>query len=142
MVAIYALYREAKNNISPYYRFLCYYKILEGIYNKLRPEAMKRAKENRKRITKTRDVVPQDDSLESFGRTVYKGRSVKDVFDNVLAPEYRNAAAHFSLSDGTLLNVSAYYDQGKFQNILELAEVCCRTAINSQNDIYNQIGEK
>lgn len=32
--AVLALYREAKNNPSPYYRFFCYYKILEAFYER------------------------------------------------------------------------------------------------------------
>jgi len=32
--AVLALYREAKNNASPYYRFFCYYKILEAFYER------------------------------------------------------------------------------------------------------------
>jgi len=32
--AVLALYREAKNNPSPYYRFFCYFKILEAFYGR------------------------------------------------------------------------------------------------------------
>jgi len=44
LMPIYALYREAKNNNSDYYRFLCYFKIMEGIYNSICPQLRKKLK--------------------------------------------------------------------------------------------------
>jgi hypothetical protein len=139
MIPIYALYREAKNNSSAFYRFLCYYKILEGIFCKLRPAARKKAKEKGINVDLPKEEIPKIEDLENFGRKIFTGRSIKDVYDNVLTPEYRNAAAHFSLQDGTILNVSEYYTRGKFENILLLSEVCCRVAINTQNKLFGLI---
>ena len=46
LLPVYALYREAKNTQSPYYKYLCYYKILEGVFTYLRPSFFKISKEN------------------------------------------------------------------------------------------------
>jgi len=68
MLPIYALYREAKNSDSCYYKFLCYYKILEGIYNHLRPEMYKKAREKNIEIQSQKEAVP--DHPEKMGSSL------------------------------------------------------------------------
>ena len=67
MIPIYALYREAKNSDSCYYKFLCYYKILrEGIYKHLRPDLYKLARERNIEIQKQKELVPDHPELKKF----------------------------------------------------------------------------
>lgn len=137
MIPVYALYREAKNSLSSYYRFLCYYKILEGIYKYLRPKLMKKAATQNIKIATTKEIVQQHDELQRF-HNKYIGKPVKDLFDNELRTEFRDTVAHFMLNDDAILNVSDYYTDARFSNILLVAELCCREVIDRQNDYYKQ----
>ena len=44
MKPVYAMYREAKNADSDFYKFLCLYKIMEGLLGKMRGNALTKAK--------------------------------------------------------------------------------------------------
>jgi methylamine utilization protein MauJ len=44
MKPVYAMYREAKNTDSDFYKFLCCYKIMEGLLGKMLANAFARAK--------------------------------------------------------------------------------------------------
>lgn len=68
MVPIYALYREAKNSNSPFYKFLCYSKILEGIFKKLRPTLIKKAKSLNLNLQFKEENVPNDKRLANYHR--------------------------------------------------------------------------
>jgi hypothetical protein len=57
---VYGLYREAVNASSNFYRFLCFYKILEGIFSQIRPQFFQLARAQGISITRSQDVVPED----------------------------------------------------------------------------------
>ena len=138
MMPIYALYREAKNALSPFYRFLCYYKILEGIYRHLRPAVFKKAVSIGKELSTTKELIPDDEELNKDHPKLI-GRSIKDFFDNELTVDFRDAVAHYFLDNGTLMNVSDPTTTEKFLNILWPIELCCRTVIAQQEHYYDQL---
>jgi hypothetical protein len=136
MKPIYALYREAKNNNSYYYKFLCYYKILEGTYTHLRPEFMKRIKQNRIAINTIKETLPNNNKLDNSHKPLI-GKSIKDIYDNVLTKEFRNVVAHYFIKDSDVLNVSDYKIYKKFNSIILLSELCSRVVIETQNQYYD-----
>ena len=136
MKPIYALYREAKNNKIYYYKFLCYYKILEGIYTHLRPEFMKAIKQNGISINTIKESLPNNDKLEKVHKTLI-GKSIKFIYDNFLTKEFRNVVAHYFIQDSNVLNVSDYRTNKKFNSIILLSELCSRVVIETQNQYYN-----
>jgi hypothetical protein len=141
LIPIFALYREAKNSASNFYRFLCYYKILEGIYKKLRSEVFNEAKERGKEIARIKEIVPDlpelkaDVSLHSN----LIGKSIQVIFENELTKNFRKQVAHFLVDDGTILNVSDYEFLSKYDNSIYLMEICCRIVIENQENYYRQV---
>lgn len=137
---IYALYREAKNNPSPFYKFLCYYKILEGIYMHLRPEMFKKAKLKGLTIKRRKENVPE--FQEPIGEEVLaQGKPIKEIFDSRFQPEFRNQTAHFLLNDGNPLNVSSYKVAAKYSNELRLIESCARVVIETHAEYLSDINK-
>jgi hypothetical protein len=142
LLPLYGLYREAKNATSPFYRFLCYFKILEAVYSHLRPKVFSLARQGSFELVKRKEVVPDHPELLLFWKS-YVGRPIKDLMDKELEPQYRNAVAHFLLDQGGApLNPSDSETVAKFGNMLLVAELCARVVIDQQADYYRQIDEE
>jgi hypothetical protein len=138
LIPILSLYREAKNNVSSYYRFLCYYKILEGIFKYIRPKLFALAKEKNITIQPLKEKVPDHKELSHEHKSLV-GNNIRKVFDDYLTNQFRNTVAHYLLDDGTILNVSDYYINNKFNNVLLLIELCVRRVIENQLNYFEQL---
>lgn len=139
LIPIFALYREAKNNASSYYKFLCYYKILEGIFGRLRPALFAEVKRSGTSLETVREVVPDNHELRSWNPTVV-GRPIKAYFDDVLTPQFRHAVAHFALTAIAPLNLSDYLANYTFQKIALVAELSARIVIETHLGYVQQLG--
>jgi hypothetical protein len=125
----YALYREAKNTHSPYYKFLCYFKVLEGIYGHIRPATFKEARAKGVDISsRSKEVVP--DHLELDKALV--GQPIGTLFHDRFEKIFRDRVAHFILDSGSVLNVSDYATSLEFNNELLLLELCARVVLETQ----------
>jgi hypothetical protein len=144
LLPIYALYREAKNNLSPFYRFICYYKILEGVYCSLRPQLFKLAKEKGVTIATQKELVPgiYEPTQE---QAALQGKSIKDIFDNRFQREFRVRAAHFLQEFKDPLNVSDRDISVSYLSELSLIEACVRVAVGTHEtylrDFYTKVHE-
>ena len=134
----YALYREAINSHSTFYKFLCYYKILEGFLGPMRAKAFENARAKGKEIEKVKVLLPNVPELPPIAAP-YIGKSVKAFVDEVLTPRYRNAVAHFITDDGTILNLSAPESIDTYDEIIFAAEVCVRTVISGHEALLQQV---
>lgn len=134
MAPVYAMYREAKNSHSDFYKFLCYYKILEGLLGPLRANLFARAQRSAVALPKPKDAVPASPDIPARFRD-YVGRSVKAFVDSVMTPEFRNAVAHFATDDGAILNMSAPTHIDKYADILLISELCVRTVVASHTTL-------
>ena len=130
LLPVYAMFREAKNSHSDFYKFLCYHKILEGLFGTLRTDLFQKAKAKGIILTKPRDIVPNTNDL-SGPYKAHIGKPIKDFFDNVLEPRFRNSVAHFTTKDGAVLNMSAPDHIKNFEEVLYITELCVRTAIEN-----------
>jgi len=139
VLPLYALYREAKNSGSPFYRFLCYYKILEGTYAHIRPEFFLEARTRAVKVVTEKEVVPDHEELR-FSHGDQIGKSIKTVFDNRFTPQFRDEIAHYLLSDGAVLNVSDFNAVRRFGGELLAIELCARTVIGVQERYEAQLG--
>lgn len=128
----YALYREAKNSNSDYYRFLCYFKILEGIYRRLRPETRKAARELGVDLPSQRETVPFHPELKMW-RPDDIGKPIGDLFSGEFETQYRHAIAHFALDDEAPLVLSDHGVSAVFSNMVFLIEICCRVVLESES---------
>lgn len=141
LIPIYALYREAKSNSSYFYKFMCYYKILEGIFRHLRPRLMKEAKHRNIVLEKKKELVPSNEQLSEHHKTLV-GKSIQPVFENELTKEYRNSVAHYFTDDKDILNVSDYQTSLTFQSAVILSELCCREVVATHKWYREQFNQK
>lgn len=131
LMPIFALYREAKNNHSHFYKFLCYYKILEGIFRSIRPARIHKIKKTGKEIFGYEENVPfHKDISDKHSELI--GKKIQNVFNDFFTNEFRNVVAHFILKDGRVLNVSEYKTNEEFNNAVLLLELCVRIVIENE----------
>jgi hypothetical protein len=125
---VYAMYREARNASSNFYRFFCYYKLLEGLLGAVRADAIRRAKAAGITAPRPKVLIPDAPELpKDFQSYVHK--SVKVFFDAVLTPQYRIALAHFITDEGVILNVSDPRHIDRYTEIVFMCELCTRAVI-------------
>jgi hypothetical protein len=94
MAPIYAMYREAKNSQSNFYRFLCYYKILEGLLSKFHSSAMKRVRKLGISPSFSKTLVPDSHYFEAAQKP-FVGMPLKEVLRRGLDPEVSNCGSSF-----------------------------------------------
>ena len=128
---IYALYREALNADSNFYKFLCLHKIFEGIFNDIRPKLFQRAREHGISLTTRQEIVPADPELKS-SQPQYIGRKIQDIYNREFQDQFRHSVAHFALSDGRALNPSAHRESARYGEVIHLAQICARHVISTQ----------
>lgn len=138
LLPIYALYREAKNGHSLFYRFLCYFKIMEGIYTHLRPKTFSKAKKLGLVLTKIKEVLPEHDELRGTHQNLI-GKPIKEIFDTRFTPEFRHHVAHYVLSNGEIMNVSDQKANDRFGGELLAIEMCARILIATQEKYEEQV---
>ena len=134
---VYGLYREAVNASSNFYRFLCFYKILEGMFGQIRRQFFQRARAQSISIATSPDVVPEDTYLRQF-QPDYIGRKIHELYNGEFQKQYRDSVAHFALTDGHIANPSAHRESTRFANVVYLAQVCARELIRNQEDYFRQ----
>jgi hypothetical protein len=139
LAPVYAMYREAKNSQSDFYKFLCYYKILEGLLGPMRAEVFARARTLSKELPRPKDRVPSEDNILPAYRQ-YAGKSIKVFFDDVLTPRFRNAVAHFMTDDGATLNMSAPQHLDSYSEVIFVVELCVRSVIDSHENLLRGLG--
>ena len=138
LAPVFAMYREAKNSHSDFYKFLCYHKILDGLLGTLRTSVIARARKLRVQLAISRELVP-DHSEIAPAYQPYVGKRIKSFYDQVLTPQFRNAIAHFITKDGAILNLSAPDTIDKHAQIMFVSELCVRTMIESHRDFVRQL---
>lgn len=140
MKPIYALYREATNSSSPYYKLLCLYKIMEGLLTGLRKFLRKKAESMGIILNKKNAIVPNHNNFPK-DLSEHIGKPIKEFFDIYLKKEHRNAVSHFMLNDGSILDVGVIKDTIHFVSVSFVADLCVRILIGIHEDHLLQILE-
>jgi hypothetical protein len=138
LLPVFAMYREAINSHSNFYRFLCYYKILEGLLGSIRAKVYSAAKANSIKVTLPNERVPDGPHISAENRE-HVGKPIKQFFDNTLTPLFRNAVAHFITDDGSILNMSSSEHIEKFESIIFISELCVRSVIENHKILLSQL---
>lgn len=141
LIPVFAMYREAKNSHSDFYKFLCYHKILDGLLGTLRASINSRARKQNVELVKRKEFVPDDAEIAPTYRK-YIGTSIKSFYDGVLTPQFRNAIAHFITKNGAILNLSDPSSIERHAEIMYVSEVCARAMIQSHIDLMQQLAPK
>lgn len=138
MKPAYAMYREGKNADSDFYKFLCFYKIMEGLLGKMRASAFARAKKAGLTPQIERDLVPDNNDLSAEIRA-YAGKPIKAFFDEFLTSRFRNAVAHFQTNNG-VLHVSSSAELYAYANLAFVTDLCARVLIATHERLLAQLG--
>ena len=138
LAPIYALYRDAKNSHSDFYRFLCYHKILDGTLVTITRNIRDRARKNNIQLSKMRDLVPDLDDIHKEYKE-WIGKPIKKFYDDVMNPQFRHAVAHFTLKDSSVLKLSDPHEIERYSNILYVAESCVREVIKNSETWFFEI---
>lgn len=138
LAPVYAMYREAKNSYSDFYKFLCYYKILEGLLGTFRANVFSRARSAHIDLGRPKETVPTSPEIPSTYQA-HIGKPVKAFFDGVLTPQFRNAVAHFITDDGAILNMSSPEHIDSYGEVLYVLELCVRTVIKSHETLLSKL---
>ncbi|MHB1302939.1 MAG: methylamine utilization protein MauJ [Acidiphilium sp.] len=133
---VYALYREARNSESPYYQLLCFYKIIDGL-SKLKGRTIRQARSRGIQLPAPNDIVPDHPDLAVDLRQ-HIGKSIKQFQDAVLTRRYRDAIAHFQLSDASVLQVSSPAELARFCDAAFAAELCVRVSVGNCEDLVRK----
>jgi hypothetical protein len=136
---IYTL--EAKNSNSDFYKFLCYYKILEGLLGILRANIFTRARAQGLTLHRPKETIPPSPDISMRFQT-YAEKPIKTFFDAVMTPRFRNAVAHFVTDDGAILNMSDPDHIDNYAEILFVSELCVRTMIESHENLLKDAQSK
>lgn len=129
LMPVYAMYREAKNSVSPFYKFFCLYKILEGLLKPLRSKLYAEAKAKGVVIPPLNARVPSYPDIQDDQKP-YVGKSITQFFDGFLTARYRNSVAHFISDEGAVLNVNEIDGIERYHAIIHLTDLCCREVIS------------
>ena len=129
LAPVYAMYREAVNATSPFYKFFCFYKILEGLLKPLSAKLYKEAKHKSIILPPLTAKVPSYTEIPD-NQKLYIGKSIKHFFDEFLTNNYRKEMAHFILDDGAILNVNKTGEKERFTAVIHITFLCCNEVIS------------
>ena len=135
---IYALYREFKNSSSAYYRLLCLFKIMEGIFGVLRKKAREEAKALGITLSMPKERVPDHPDISRDLRYLI-GKPIKEFYDNVLEKRYRDVASHFLVQKNVILQVSSAEDRNKFAEMTFVCDLCAHIVISNHEALLRRL---
>jgi len=127
---ILALYREGLGSASPIYKFLCFYKILEGYFTRLKPDLAKLFRAAGLSYPAPSDCVPDHPDIDPSFRA-YIGHSITNFRDNILRPDFRDAVAHFEKDGLSPVVMSNPSEIIRFSKTALAVELCARTVIEA-----------
>jgi hypothetical protein len=126
---VYAMYREAVNASSPFYKFFCFYKILEGLLKSLPGRLHTEAKIKGVPLPPLQAKVPHYADIPNDQKP-YVGKSITRFFDEFLTNRFRNSMAHFISDEGAVLNVNEMEEMERYSAVIHVADLCCREVIS------------
>lgn len=126
---VYAMYREGINTNSPFYRFFCFYKILEGLLVTLRSEVYKEARIKGIDLPKFSATVPDFPGIADSIKP-HVGQAIHRFYEEVLSGNFRHAVAHFVNNQGAVLHVNQLAEINRYTEVIQVTELCCRSTIS------------
>lgn len=129
LAPVYAMYREAVNATSPFYKFFCFYKILEGLLKSLPGKLHSEARAKGVALPPLQAKVPHYADIPSDQES-YVGKSITRFFDEFLTNKFRNSMAHFISDKGAVLNVNEMEEMERYSAVVQIADLCCREVIS------------
>ncbi len=142
-----SIYRDAKNNPSPFYRFLCYYKILEAFHahryifkktDQVIKEKKLSIKRPKRKITKKMLI----NALLNHRMNEFSNMPYGKYFEYLRSNE-RLMVAHVFPSDKTkdLVNLNDYEIYSEFVSLGNLTDLVARDILNDEIMLWHQINK-
>jgi hypothetical protein len=140
--AVMSLYREGRNSTSPFYRLLCFYKILEAWnqHGNIFGAADRLIRQKKLPFRRPRRIITKDMLVQSlvFNRSPeFEGKTFTEFF-SLLTP-YRIRVAHAVTDAGTFIDLDKYDSVVEFGPIANLADMVARQIILDEFDLWRQI---
>lgn len=132
---VLSLYREGLGSASPVYKFLCFYKILEGYFTRLKPDLAKLFRAAGLPYPASSDRVPDHPDLDVSFRP-YVGQSITKFRDKLLTPGFRDAVAHFEKDGLSPLVMSNPSEIARFNKSALAVDLCARTVIEAYRQAF------
>ena len=144
IAAIVSLYREGRNTPSPFYRLLCFYKILEAWYRhgSIFGEADRLIREKGLPLKRPRRRVTQEMlsfSLLFKSRPEFENKTFGELFE--LLNPYRVKVAHAITQAGAFVDFDKYEFMMEIAPIANLTDLVARQIILDEFDLWDQIRE-
>jgi hypothetical protein len=124
---VYALWRESRNSSSYFYRFLCLFKIVEGLLETILPRVYKKISREKKEFERFKGKVPDDKEINR-ATPEFVGKKFTQVRDE-LKGQYRNALAHFGLDDKPALDLDEPGTRYEYERLFPVVDYMARTLI-------------
>jgi len=142
--AMLSLYREARNAQSPFYRFLCCYKILEGWYRhgSIFGRADRLINERNLSFRRPRRNITGDMLVKSLlfnTHPEFEGKSYGEFFHMINS--WRVKIAHFLTEDGEYINFDRYKSQLEFGPIANLTDMVARDILSDELHLWGKIND-
>jgi hypothetical protein len=139
-----SLYREGRNAISPFYRFLCFYKIFEAWYkqSKFFGRADRLISRHKLSFRRPKRVIEQHEltlALIFKSRPELLGVTFGKLFE--LMNPLRVKVAHALTDDGDFINFDKYESQTEIGPVANLLDVVSRQLILDELDLWKKIVE-
>jgi hypothetical protein len=140
--AALSLYREGRNSTSPFYRFLCFYKILEawrkraGVF----ASADRLIREKGLPFRRARPRVTQDMlnlALLFRGRPELLNRTFTQLYDGLAGD--RAKVAHAVTESGEFVNLDDYSSQTHLGALANLLDQVARILLLDEFDLWRKI---
>lgn len=144
---IVALYREGRNSVSPFYRFLCFFKILEAFYEKREAfremdELIRQSQGALRRVKRriTGEMIALSLVIKDQ-RQLFENISFGKAFKNLNA-QYRVGIAHTYPTDTQWANLDDFDTYMQYVWLSNLADLMTRQIILDELELWREAHEK
>ena len=144
---LFSIYRDAKNTFSPFYRFLCYYKILEAFYEHRYVFSAADAviKDKNLRISRPKRSITKAMVIKSMlhhRMSEFIGKTYGKYFEYLRSNE-RIMVAHVFPSDKTkeIADLNDYDLYSEFVSLGNLTELIARDILFDELTLWQQINK-
>lgn len=118
---VYALWRESRNSRSYFYRFLCLFKVVEGLLETILPRVIKELTKAGKTFEPiSRRVIPDDKEIKRV-TPEFVGMKFTRVRDE-LRGQYRHALAHFALDNRPPMDLDDPKNRHEYERLFPVVD--------------------
>ncbi len=137
---VYALWRESRNSRSYFYRFLCLFKIVEGLLESILPSVYKELKRRGKRFEAVKGVVPNDPHIKAL-TPEFVGKKFTRVRDE-LKGQYRHALAHFGLDHTAPLDLDDPKTRHEYERLFPVVDHIAAALIRDAERLFADLEDR